>query len=222
MSQSADHCPNCNAQLKSSMFGGNLPFPEQKVKIINLYHKPRADGYCGKCGNVLYEQYHTQRQSEVNQLSKELGGIIDIMPIVTTHSPVGWEYEVLGIVTGQSVAGTGITAEFSSAINDLFGSRSGTLANKLKGGETYCMNQLRKKALDLGGNAVIASDIDYSELGSIKGMIMVCMAGTAVRIRNIDILGKRRVDIITRMTAVNDRLLQILALEVDELEPAAE
>mgnify|MGYP001331239116 CR=1 FL=1 len=45
------------------------------------------------------------------------------------------------------------------------------------------------KTLGLGGNAVIATDIDYSEVGGTKGMLMVCMAGTAVSLINTEILG---------------------------------
>jgi hypothetical protein len=36
----------------------------------------------------------------------------------------------------------------------------------------------------LGGNAVIAADVDYAEVGGGKGMLMVCMAGTAVKVLN--------------------------------------
>ena len=46
------------------------------------------------------------------------------------------------------------------------------------------------KALNLGGNAIIATDIDYAEVGASKGMLMVCMAGTAIRLKNPDVLGK--------------------------------
>ena len=215
MTQSADQCPNCGSQLKSSILGGNYLLADAKVKAINFYHEPKSASYCGKCGNALYEKYHPMLRSEEAKLSKELGGIIAHMPIVTTHTPFGWEFDVLGIVTGQSVAGTGITSELSSAFNDFLGTQSGTLAGKLSGGEVICMNLLRKKALDMGGNAIIAADIDYAELGAIKGMIMVCMAGTAVRIRNIDVLGKKKVEVISKMTSLNDRLMQVVDRDLE-------
>lgn len=43
------------------------------------------------------------------------------------------------------------------------------------------MATLRTKALLMGGHAILGTDIDYSEVGGGKGMLMVCMAGTAVR-----------------------------------------
>jgi hypothetical protein len=48
----------------------------------------------------------------------------------------------------------------------------------------FCRNQLRFKAVKLGCNAIIATDVDYAEVGGGKGMLMVCMAGTAVKLAN--------------------------------------
>ena len=36
-------------------------------------------------------------------------------------------------------------------------------------------------------NAVIAVDIGYADVGSLKGMLMVCATGTAVRVNNCDV-----------------------------------
>jgi uncharacterized protein YbjQ (UPF0145 family) len=48
---------------------------------------------------------------------------------------------------------------------------------------------LRKETLELGGNAVLATDIDYAEVGGDKGMLIVCMTGTAVLLKNPEVLG---------------------------------
>lgn len=69
-----------------------------------------------------------------------------------------------------------------------------------------CFAQLRKQAIDLGGNAVIATDIDYSEVGGEKGMLMVCMGGTAVKLKNCSILGDDRSRNIEVLTKYNERL----------------
>ncbi|MBE5322140.1 heavy metal-binding domain-containing protein [Pedobacter sp. MR2016-19] len=42
----------------------------------------------------------------------------------------------------------------------------------------------------LGGNGIIATDVDYAEVGGAKAMVMVCMAGTAVKIKNQDTVFK--------------------------------
>ncbi|MEZ4840244.1 MAG: heavy metal-binding domain-containing protein [Flavobacteriaceae bacterium] len=51
---------------------------------------------------------------------------------------------------------------------------------KLQLGEENCFLQLVVKALNLGGNAIIATDIDYSEVGNSKGLLMICASGTAI------------------------------------------
>jgi len=76
---------------------------------------------------------------------------------------------------------------------------------------------LRKKTLDLGGNAVIAVDIDYSEIGSLKGMLMVCMAGTAIKIRNAQILGEERMHCIEAMSEMNKRINELSLYNVGSL-----
>lgn len=56
-------------------------------------------------------------------------------------------------------------------------------------GENLCLSQLRMKTLGLGGNAVISADIDYTEVGGLKGMLMISMAGTTVHLLNTEMLG---------------------------------
>ena len=91
-------------------------------------------------------------------------------------------------MTGQIVIGTGVITELKSSITDFFGSTSNSFSEKISFGEKNCFAQLRQKSLLLNCDAIIATDIDYSELGSLKGMIMVCASGTAVK--NLDLLGE--------------------------------
>ena len=79
-----------------------------------------------------------------------------------------------------------------------------------------CFAQLRKQALDLGGNAVIATDIDYSEIGAAKGMLMVCMAGTSIRLKNIDILGNEKSAKIDKLISLNSRFRHLEKYDLTE------
>jgi len=194
------------------MMFGNYLLSDLKVKTINIYNDKPAAGYCTKCGDGLYEQCKDHLVLDVRELTTELEESIDYVPVLSIQLPQGWEYDVLAIVTGQSVSGTGVIAEFTSSFSDLFGTQSSTLSGKLRGGEKYCFNQVRKRALDLGGNAVIGTDIDYSEVGSIRGMLLVCMAGTAVRLKNVNILGEDRKDKLKRAVEVNKKLEDLIEL----------
>lgn len=95
---------------------------------------------------------------------------------------MGWSYEPIGIVTAQTVTGTGIFSDVASAFTDLFGTQSGTYNTKLREGENFCKASLQSQAIELGGNAVLAVDVDYAEVGGQRAMLMVCMTGTAIKV----------------------------------------
>ena len=154
--------------------------------------------------------------NEKNSVLKEIEILISNIPVISAQNPLNWDYEILDMVTGQSTTGTGVIAEFTSTFSDMFGLQSGRFNKKLKNGEDLCFSQIRKKAIDIGGNAVIATDIDYSEVGGDKGMLMVCMGGTAVRLKNLEILGEERSKNIAKLMEVNTRLnyLSSFSLEV--------
>ena len=202
-------CPNCRAQLKSGILSSTKLLEDYQIAIINEYSDSKADGYCSKCGKVLYDKHLNKLQSERGNLTNYLKNKIGSVPVISTHSPLNWDYKVLGMVTGQSTTGTGVISEFTSSFTDFFGAQSGRYNQKLKGGENRCFSQLRLQTLDLGGNAVIATDIDYSEIGGSKGMLMVCMAGTAIRLNNVDILEKQASDILEKLSYSNERLREL-------------
>ena len=203
------NCPNCKAELKGGLLSSTKLLNETQVGIINEYHDKKAEGYCTKCGNGLYDQYHKTLSTERSNLTNYLKSKIAYVPVVSTHSPLNWDYKVLGMVTGQSTTGTGVISEFTSSFTDFFGAQSGRYNQKLKAGENMCFSQLRLQTLDLGGNAVIATDIDYSEIGGDKGMLMVCMAGTAIQLTNTEILEKETSEIIEKLAYANKRLREL-------------
>ncbi len=190
---------------------------DNKTKIINEYHDKQTDSYCNKCGKDLYEKYKKQMQLEKKQLTEKIGNLISNIPVISTHSPLNWDYNILEMVTGQSTTGTGVISEFTSSFTDLIGAQSGRHNQKLKAGEDLCFTQLRKQALDKGGNAILATDIDYSELGAGKGMIMVCMAGTAIKLNNTSVLGSDKEQKINELVNLNDRLRELDLYSIDNL-----
>ena len=200
------NCPNCQTELKSGLMSSVKLLNDKKTSIINEYHDKKSDGYCTKCGKEIYSKYKSQLQNEKAKLISKIQQLIKNIPVISTHSPLNWDYNILEMVTGQSTTGTGVISEFTSSFTDLFGAQSGRHNTKLKTGEDLCFAQLKMQALNLGGNAVIATDIDYSELGTEKGMIMVCMAGTAVKLNNSEVLGEQKAKLIDELIIVNDRL----------------
>ena len=79
-----------------------------------------------------------------------------------------------------------IFKDFFAAMSDFFGGRSGTTQNILRDARNVCLNELRKEAFDVGANAVIAVDLDYSEFsGKGKSMLFLVANGTAVTVEKI-------------------------------------
>ena len=206
MSEKIEKCPNCNADIKSSFLKTNEFLNQNKTDIINEYIEQKSDKYCSKCGNELYEKYKQYLENEKVKIGNSLRTSISAIPVITTHSPLHWDYDILDMVTGQSTTGTGVLTEFTSSFTDLFGAQSGRHNQKLRAGEQMCFTQLRKQAIDLGGNAVIATDIDYSEIGTGKGMLMVCMSGTVISLRNTEVLGLDKGKKIIELHKLNSRL----------------
>jgi uncharacterized protein YbjQ (UPF0145 family) len=210
------HCPNCNSSIKTGLLSSVSIIEASAISIINEYHTDKKDAYCTKCGLPLLDKYSNQLRHEKEKIKAFFQKHIHNLPAVSTHNPLHWDYHTLGIVTGQSTTGTGVFAEFASAWTDILGRQSGVYNEKIKNGEKLCLAQLRKQTIEMGGNAIIAVDIDYSEMGGIKGMIMVCMTGTAVDLRNIEIFGEETVTKIKELKKAIERLVHLETFKVLE------
>lgn len=162
---------------------------DEQVNFINVYQDDHKEAYCSKCGEHPFENAKYRLNEQVDNLLTYVKNNIKVIPVISIHTPHKWDYTVLGIVTGQTTTGTGLVSEFASDFTDFFGGQSGSYNKKIASGEINAMNQLRAKTARMKGNAVIATDLDYSEMGSTKGMIMVCATGTAVKLHNTDVLG---------------------------------
>ena len=89
------------------------------------------------------------------------------MLVVTTPAVEGRRVtRYLGVVSGEAILGANIFRDFFAGIRDIVGGRSAAY----------------EQAAQLGGNAVLAGDLDYEtiQVGSGGGMLMVSASGTAV------------------------------------------
>lgn len=210
------HCPNCQKKLDGFMTSRYI-LSDKTNAFINTFNFPNSEAYCNatECGPTLIDNYKQQIKSSQDTLNNDILAKLDLIPIVTAHSPLNWEYEVIEIVSAQSVSGTGFFSEMSSSWADFTGGQSNAMINKLSSGEDICKQKLRYKCLSLGGNAIIATDIDYSEVGGVKGMLMVCMAGTAVNL-NMDRLFASKRDDIADLKEKVSKLTELQSIEFPE------
>ena len=110
---------------------------------------------------------------------------IPLTHLTTTHSMPGRDIqETLGIVTAECVLGINVFRDLLGGLRDIFGGRSGTHQKALLEARQTCLEELAVRAEELGANAVIGVDLDFSEIsGGGKGMVFLVASGTAVRLR---------------------------------------
>ncbi len=102
------------------------------------------------------------------------------MLITTTNTLEGRKItKYLGLVTGEAILGANIFKDIFANITDIVGGRSGAYERELLKAKTIALQEMQAQAQQMGGNAIIAVDLDYETVGS-GSMLMVSAAGTAV------------------------------------------
>ncbi len=103
------------------------------------------------------------------------------MLIVTTNDVAGRKAaEYLGIVSGDAIVGANIFRDLFARVRDIVGGRAGGYEKALKDAKEAAIADMVREAQALGGNAVLAVDLDYETVGD--SMLMVSATGTAVRL----------------------------------------
>ena len=90
--------------------------------------------------------------------------------------------DYLGIVTGEVIVGANLFRDLFANIRDIVGGRSGSYERILADARKQAIEEIQAEAASLGGNAVVAIDLDYEVIGDTGSMLMVSASGTAVRI----------------------------------------
>ena len=88
--------------------------------------------------------------------------------------------EYKGIVFGEVVEGRNFVKDFMSGIRDIVGGRSGSYEDSLMKARQAALDEMAKRAKDLGANGVIGVSFEYNTLGQNDGMLMITCNGTAV------------------------------------------
>ncbi len=105
------------------------------------------------------------------------------MLIVTTQTIEGRKItKTIGLVSGEAILGANIFRDFFAGIRDIVGGRSAAYEQELRKAKDIALREMSDQATSLGGNAVVAVDLDYETIsvGGGGGMLMVSASGTAV------------------------------------------
>src|SRR5688572_18670789 len=109
-----DTCPNCSAKINKGVWNNNELVNEQLWRFVNEFRDDKKNGYCQKCYSNEQGKVWQKYETEKADIQERMSRTIDSIPIVSSHSPKDWDYETVGVVTAQSVMGTGFFSEISS------------------------------------------------------------------------------------------------------------
>lgn len=104
------------------------------------------------------------------------------LPVSTTPTIPGREIQsAVDVVSAECAFGMNLLRDFFASITDITGGRSASTQKVLRDARQVALLQLRYEAHNLGANAVVGVDLDYSEFsGGGKAMLFVVATGTAV------------------------------------------
>lgn len=172
----------------------NCPHCSKPIGVDHPY------SYCMECDNTLplalgdvipflakrRSEELARREIENREASKEK--LIRSIALTTAPSLEGFRVmKTLDVIAAECVLGVSIVREAFASLTDIAGGRSKSIQKSLAEAKMMCLYELRKQAFELGGNAVIAVDLDYSEIsGGGKSMMFLVASGTAVQIQRLE------------------------------------
>ncbi|MBX3008014.1 MAG: heavy metal-binding domain-containing protein [Melioribacteraceae bacterium] len=105
------------------------------------------------------------------------------MLVTTTPSIEGKKItKYLGLVSGEAILGANIFKDLFASIRDIVGGRSAAYERELRQAKDIAISEMLDQARAMGGNAVVAVDLDFETIGQGGSMLMVSACGTAVQI----------------------------------------
>lgn len=92
--------------------------------------------------------------------------------------------EYLGVVTAEVVYGSNALRDFFAGIRDIIGGRTGAYERVFQKGQQDAMDELSKRAKQLGADAVIGIEMDTGtiKLDESGVLLLITATGTAVKL----------------------------------------
>lgn len=105
--------------------------------------------------------------------------------ITVTNNIEGCPIErYLDSICANVVIGTNIFSDIAASFSDFFGGHSGSYKSKLELIYNEATKELKKKAVNIGANAIVGFSVDFDEIsGGGKSMFMISASGTACVIK---------------------------------------
>lgn len=144
---------------------------------------------CIKCNEVYSEFYlkdgvcedcSSGKTEEIIKENEEINSII-----ITTETMIDLPIEKrITVISAQCIFGINILKDLFSFVRDIVGGRVNSLEKALDDANKQILIELKQKAYDLDGNAVIGVKIEHTYNNANAGNILSVMAtGTVVKLK---------------------------------------
>ena len=142
--------------------------------------KDLLDGYCFRCAPASIMKEYNERKKEIRETELENNLAIDAIMITTeTYIDIPIEKRI-EVIFSEYVYGLNIVKDFFTAIRDVVGGRVKSIEKPIQDTNQKIIKEMKEKAYELGGDAVIGLKIDYS---TYVGMISIVAVGTVVKLK---------------------------------------
>lgn len=174
-------CIKCGSELTSEMFACGMCFScgcsisesEEAFKIEQAQLKAEA--------NLALQQQKEEQARKSQEEQRMYAERFKSHMLTTGFSFEGYRIaEYLGIVTGETVMGTGYFSDIGASISDFFGAEASEYSEKLRSAKQAVLKIMIKNSTDLGGNAIIG--ISYELMTFSGNMMGVSVTGTSVKV----------------------------------------
>jgi Uncharacterized conserved protein len=155
-------------------------YSEEELVIIQNEINSRPSNSMDKEKNESWDK------SEEEELKREENEINKILNFLMTSGYNFEGYEITKyhrVICAESVMGSGFWRQIKANWADTFGVEAKGLSDKLEEGRWIVTEELVKKAKNLGANAIIGIDFDYTMFGDSLSAIII--NGTAVSVKKI-------------------------------------
>ena len=143
------------------------------------------EGYIDSKIDELVELNKNKKVELEVDVQEKLKAKVNEQMITTGYNFEGYRIlEYKGVVSGETVIGTGFLSELFASSSDLFGMESNSFSGKMRKVKESALVKLKAQSVQSGGNAIIGVDFDYINFSN--NMIGVSANGTSVVVKKIE------------------------------------
>ena len=127
------------------------------------------------------EERRIKEQDKVKEADQDRKRRSDNFFLTTEHCHGLNVTKRIKVVTAECAYGMNIFKDIFASVRNIVGGRSAAMQNTMRDARETVLMELKNEALNCGANAVVAIDLDYTQIGDGGfAMVLLVASGTAV------------------------------------------